>query len=415
MNILMIGNGFDLAHGLPTGYIDFLEFCKRVKRIYTYSETTSVKVYKTKQLEEWEVNDYVKKQLLAAFENRKCNMVHNGDGFNTIEVTTNKVLDELYTYINNNTWLEYFLNCPSYVGENWIDFESEISRVIQALDAGRYKVKSEGSVMGVDKNESEILVALWKAAKTSLQKVYKDNKAIREFTIFLNEELEKLIRALEIYIDEFVGKIIVEKMSEDIKKINPDHILSFNYSNTYERLYAKDAGIEYDYVHGKADVNNVIVTNNMVLGINEYLSDDRKNEDIEFIAFKKFYQRIHKATGCKYKEWVEKIVKDDNKKKPWVYDNKDHSRDNRHKLYIFGHSLDVTDKDILKDLILNDNVDTTIFYYERKDNNGNGDNGRKEMGCKIANLVKVIGQDELIKRTGGSTKTIEFKLQSDMV
>ena len=26
MNILVIGNGFDLAHGLPTKYTDFLEF-----------------------------------------------------------------------------------------------------------------------------------------------------------------------------------------------------------------------------------------------------------------------------------------------------------------------------------------------------------------------------------------------------
>ncbi len=74
-----------------------------------------------------------------------------------------------------------------------------------------------------------------------------------------------------------------------------------------------------------------------------------------------------------------------------------------HKLYIFGHSLDVTDKDILRDLILNDNVYTIIFYYNRDD-----------FGAKIANLVNVIGQDELIRRTGGSTKTIEFKLQQDM-
>ncbi len=28
MNILVIGNGFDLAHGLPTKYGDFLELCK---------------------------------------------------------------------------------------------------------------------------------------------------------------------------------------------------------------------------------------------------------------------------------------------------------------------------------------------------------------------------------------------------
>jgi len=30
-------------------------------------------------------------------------------------------------------------------------------------------------------------------------------------------------------------------------------------------------------------------------------------------------------------------------------------------------------------------------------------------------MIKLIGQDELIRRTGGSTKTIEFKQQQDMV
>ena len=66
--------------------------------------------------------------------------------------------------------------------------------------------------------------------------------------------------------------------------------------------------------------------------------------------------------------------------------------------------MDVTDKDILRDLILNDNVYTTIFYHNKD-----------VMGQQIANLVKVIGQDELIRRTGGSTKTIEFKQQQPMI
>lgn len=62
------------------------------------------------------------------------------------------------------------------------------------------------------------------------------------------------------------------------------------------------------------------------------------------------------------------------------------------------------DKDILRDLIINDNVYTTIYYLNRS-----------VMGQQIADLVKVIGQDELIRRTGGSKKTIEFGLQKDMV
>ena len=76
----------------------------------------------------------------------------------------------------------------------------------------------------------------------------------------------------------------------------------------------------------------------------------------------------------------------------------------RNQLYIFVHSLDATDKDVLRDLILNDNVYTTIFYPNKE-----------ELGRKIANLVKVICQDELIRTTGGRTKTIEFKQQQDMI
>ena len=34
MNILVIGNGFDLAHGLPTAYTDFLGFCRMIREVY---------------------------------------------------------------------------------------------------------------------------------------------------------------------------------------------------------------------------------------------------------------------------------------------------------------------------------------------------------------------------------------------
>ena len=225
----------------------------------------------------------------------------------------------------------------------------------------------------------------------------------KEIRDVLYIDLNRLIRALEIYLSNYVEKLPCRFISPDIKKINFDKILSFNYTNTFIRLYDLKQKIEYDYIHGKSDLSHSIDTNNMVLGIDEYLAPERKDKDVEFIAFKKFYQRIHKETGCKYKEWVDVIKKDANKKSGWIYDNKDHSKDYWHYVYIFGHSLDVTDKDILREVMLNDNVYTTIFYFDKDAH-----------GQQIANLVKVIGQDELIKRTGGSTKTVEFKLQKDM-
>lgn len=33
MNILVVGNGFDLAHGLPIKYTDFLNFAEVIKQI----------------------------------------------------------------------------------------------------------------------------------------------------------------------------------------------------------------------------------------------------------------------------------------------------------------------------------------------------------------------------------------------
>lgn len=164
----------------------------------------------------------------------------------------------------------------------------------------------------------------------------------------------------------------------------------------------------------------------MVLGIDEYLPKNRKNKDIEFISFKKFYQRIYKESGNKYKDWVDDIRNVNKAIKRQIKNKKEELKVNKgldddgyrtrqelerleknptkHFLYIFGHSLDVTDGDILRDLILNDNVYTTIFYFNEEAH-----------AKQIANLVRVIGQDELIRRTGGSAKTIEFKLQQDMV
>ena len=53
------------------------------------------------------------------------------------------------------------------------------------------------------------------------------------------------------------------------------------------RDYGKHPFLEIDYIHGKALLNNSTESNSMVLGIDEYLKGDARNEDIEFIEFKK--------------------------------------------------------------------------------------------------------------------------------
>lgn len=442
MNILLIGNGFDLAHGLPTKYTDFLEFCKVVSIIYE-DEKINLHLFEEICLTQCNLNEEIRKRLLNVFDSRKDHKEVDSEngGFLHIFTTNYPRTDELYVLIKNNLWIEYFL--PIYKsretgGKNgWIDFESEISGVIQSLDDDmqslneRYNLDDEITNLSNNFLREKFSECTFIVQQINMLGSKESPKSItfKEIRNRLLNDLNRLIRALEIYLAVYVNEMqyneelsviknIFEKKDEQgkITGIINTKILSFNYTETFTRIYKNSFDI--DYIHGKANINNTINSNNMVLGIDEYLSKERRDKETEFIAFKKFYQRIHKQTGCKYKEWVD-IIKGDfddyqielekstaeknfmalkaiaNKlKKQYL---------NKHHVYICGHSLDVTDKDILRDIILNDNVHITIFYHDKD-----------AMGQQIANLVKVIGQDELIKRTGGKDKLIEFKSQKPM-
>lgn len=413
MNILVIGNGFDLAHGLPTKYTDFLEFINVIKQALDKGELSKI---------DWGNTDTEVINLL----------IHNKGNVQKNFFSHKK---DWETLLNDNIWIDYFSQNPMYQKENWIDFESEISNVIESID-NDMQIHIQGISCLDDKVANFSNAYLNEKYKEHIGINCSTNKYLtgmdngisyRDIRNKLYNDLNKLIRLFEIYLTEYVEKIEIQKKSPDIDALEIDHVLSFNYTNTYEKVYGKSKHVEYDYIHGEADIDNTIESNNMVLGIDEFLPDDRRNKDIEFIVFKKYYQRIQKQTGCKYKMWVDNIRKDyvqylkkqeeaDRREYTYISDSMQRMMNSLavsaikeeeyaiHNLYIFGHSLDITDKDILCDLILNDNVHTTIFYLNKD-----------VMGQQIANLVKVIGQDELIRRTGGNTKTIEFKLQQSMI
>ena len=201
MNILVIGNGFDLAHDLPTSYNDFIEFCERMRRIYFYTGTATVEEYEKNNLDNWKKHEFVKKVLVDAFKNRKIEEICTDANASRMNVTTsNKALDEMFIYIENNTWLNYFLKCVAYTGVTWIDFESEISKVVRALDCARKLFEISQPITEISENEGKVAMGILKASQWNLHDVYKGTKELEKFTNFLYDELLKLIRALEIYI-----------------------------------------------------------------------------------------------------------------------------------------------------------------------------------------------------------------------
>ncbi|MNJ44065.1 hypothetical protein D3C77_390980 [compost metagenome] len=61
MKILVIGNGFDLAHGLPTKYNEFLEFLSLIKLMSRYPSSTVDFI--SKQLNESSADNHIKQYI----------------------------------------------------------------------------------------------------------------------------------------------------------------------------------------------------------------------------------------------------------------------------------------------------------------------------------------------------------------
>lgn len=114
INILLIGNGFDLAHRLPTTYKDFLLFIEVMKQVVNVTTTDDLNCIDWKN-----INLEIYKLIQSDMGNVKNNIYSQADTWKEL--------------IENNFWIEYFLCCQSYIKENWIDFENEISKVIQAF------------------------------------------------------------------------------------------------------------------------------------------------------------------------------------------------------------------------------------------------------------------------------------------
>ena len=128
----------------------------------------------------------------------------------------------------------------------------------------------------------------------------------------------------------------------------------------------------------------------MVLGIDDYLKGEEKFTNTNFIEFKKYYQRLIKGTNCDYKKWIDEI----NQTKSFT----------KHNVYIFGHSLASTDRDILLDFIENEKTIITIYY-----NNSN------QYSDQICNLVHLIGPDKLNEWVHQAKPKIKFVKQQPMI
>lgn len=388
MNILLLGNGFDLHHTLLTRYVNFLNVLDFLVKNGIKDEKTLGDILKSPKLKS--VDDSIEKS------------------FNKYEKTYSKIefdsdeINQMISLVKNNMWFKYLLSSLNR-NVNWIDFEKEIAMVVQAYQHLFDKKISDRVNINKYNSYDHTIIKYFgfpfidvQGVVTSGYKIIKDEYLIEypqgsnikmlnkeEVIKVILKELRDLAEALKLYLKLFVDSILDElkkdnnfSWSETFE--NVDAVITFNYTNTFEKIYNQ----EIDVYHLHGNVNSEIV-----LGINPDDSDRIETIDTSLVKFKKYFQRTMISSDSEYINFFNNI------KEPPHFNA----------LYIIGHSLDVTDKDMIEDLF---RISHKIYIL-------NYDNDEKERHVK--NLINIFGKEEFeeIKRkTGMMFLDINYDLTS---
>lgn len=333
MDILIIGNGFDLAHGMETSYKQFLEF--------------------------------VNKERL------------NGDS----------CYKECY---QTNLWMKHFLEIQNYTGDNWINLESAIFDVIRHLKLYPVRKKQVLSLCMLDSHFNIMSMKLREPYlnETLLKEGYKNPNDPHYITYYFennNDLINLLYRQLREFTKIFEKYLLEVVLSKKIKPFeftlkNPVSILSFNYTDTFEKLYKQDitkSAIKprYVYVHGRVCDNGKC---RLVLGTHSFLNIDPDNHQlnipVEYNVFKKHNQRHKYNTIEPYQELIQEITN--------LY------KEICPTFHIVGHSLDKTDHNILKHILLANPKSVINIYYHNEE-------AQERM---INNITEIIGEEEVMSK-----------------
>lgn len=399
MNILLIGNGFDLAHQLPTTYNDFLLFLDALRTLSSSDLPANL-------------NKHIK-ELIKDNQNKE-------------KIEKIKKLN-----YKNNLWYKHFQEVEN-INNNWCDFEKEIEYITSGLEDIKKSLEKARKLKGDSTQLSENKFYISAAQQFIFDKYqkanigydnYKPQKRVKDIpspkyiTLDLNcsydnivdlvingsdltiafedllkfiiEQLNIFTKCFELYLNLFVDKLHIQKIkfiNDEILKHENLRVLSFNYTNTLSK-YTPNHDFKICFIHGEAKNDE---NDNLVLGTDE----PAERSDPLFTRFKKYFQRTAKGCNSDYYSWIETI----NNYTPspaYSVASTNHSGYDFN-LFIIGHSLTLSDRKILYELITLNNMHTKIYYHTP--------NSRIEL---MQNLAAILGQNKFAELIGN--KIIEFE------
>lgn len=361
--LVIIGNGFDLAHGLPTSYGHFInDFWENFKTNCKSDEYQ--KLISTNTAYDGYYSGY---KAIENFDDLKSNLInyskgngHNYD-FNNF-VCSSKNRDVIFEFKS-----DFFKLINQRNSENWVDIENEYYKELKNIlksTSGKDIIKSKEEITKNRKGKVEKLNNEFEEVKNLLEK-YLEEKVVEKYNFGI-PNINELNKFHNIFYPDILEDFKIESWKENFSKDDKEYInelikegkakdvklrfLNFNYTPTLSSYFHMNRNLYNDseyFIHGKlGDLNNKIN-----FGFGDEMDDDYKMieniDENEYLKNFKSFQYFQNDTYKKLLDFVES---------------------EKFEVYIMGSSCGLSDRTLLNTIFENINCRSIkVFYYQWKD------------------------------------------------
>jgi hypothetical protein len=340
--IVIIGNGFDLAHGLLSRYEDFL--------LYLLNNAID-------ELNTFQISSDLYKNLFSLIRQPQNN--------NTIDKIT--TLDEVHANIRIRKQTNYTFLSDKYIeSENWVTSELYAIRFNSKLF---HDLFAKENWTDVEKTYFDLLLQIFKnykektASSVDLNELNSDfeeikrlfieyittvNSKPRNFDSQLRNNLYKCLHHDNIYdyvhSSDRANQILNQFETSELEKIT---IVNFNYTHSIH-FYVRDFSNSLDliHIHGRIDKPDSIV-----FGYGDEMTEYYKQlENLDDDSVLKHFKTHYYHSNNSYAKLL--------------YEVENHEFD----VVIFGHSLGLSDRLLLNTVFENSNCKAIHLYHSGSEN-----------------------------------------------
>lgn len=417
--IILIGNGFDLAHGIPTSYKDFINdfWENKIKEI---KKTELNNIYEDSDLcisgevpETW-LPGYLYEDMIESLRQYNCTLTYK-NGF--LDIITSKLSAQNWVDIENEY---YSLLKKAYKKNSNYDISnlnSDLNRIQENLkeyldkviktyhdDIDRYREKNAdvrqiigeigGKIYSPFNLKDFTEDSINKKAEIEYNKVKKDIEAIKDGHISLNDlntDNRRLISYLPNESNEFqqIRELLISNGAINFFDLHPDQVLflNFNYTHTekaylnskqFDRYHCgKNIEVKSIHIHGSL---NPVDKNPIIFGFGDEIDED--------------YKTIENLDDNRYLENIKSIkyLETDNYKNLLEFLNS-----NDYQVFIFGHSCGISDRTLLNTIFEHKNcVSIKPFYHRINENKDNFSDIVRNISRNFNN--KAVMRDKVVNK-----------------